>query len=338
MLWLILALVGADCYNPKRLMILGHSVSRQVVHASIVKRMSAVVFSSISASAGKSAIAAAAVRHLATSGAKLVASAELEGGLAEVPQVRYLETVGAKVPRGRVGVFEGGSGTASEDVALADDLDAHIVLVASYGEDVVSAASEYGDRLAGVVWNKVPRYRRYDLEDACAELAASGVKCLGFVPEDRVMSARSVSEVVQHLGADQIIDGDDGDSLIETFLVGGLVLDWGPMYFESEPSTCVVVRSGRPDVQISALQSETTRAVLMTGGGKPIDYVFYEARAKGVPLLVTEHDTLSVMNLLDDLPSPSFAFPVKSERMCELLESGEVLSRLTDLVAAPATR
>ena len=269
---------------------------------------------------------------------KPVASAELQGGIAETPDVRFVETERAKVPRGRVGVFEGGAGTASADVALADDLDTHIVLVAGYGEDAVSVAMEYGDRLAGVLWNKVPRYRKYDLEDACGELAAAGVRCLGFVPEDRVMSARSVSEVVQHLGADRIIDGNDGESLIETFLVGGLVLDWGPMYFESEPSTCVVVRTGRPDVQISALQSETTRAVLMTGGGKPIDYVFYEARAKGVPLLVTEHDTLSVMDLLDDLPSPSFAFPAKSERMCELLESGEVMSRLTDLVAVPATR
>ena len=269
---------------------------------------------------------------------KPVASAELQGGVAEISDVRFVETERAKVPRGRVAVFEGGAGTVSADVALADDLDAHIVLVAGFGEDVVSVATEYGDRLAGVLWNKVPRYRKHDLEDACGELAAAGIRCLGFVPEDRVMSARSVSEVVQHLGADRIIDGNDGESLIETFLVGGLVLDWGPMYFESEPSTCVVVRTGRPDVQISALQSETTRAVLMTGGGKPIDYVFYEARAKGVPLLVTEHDTLSVMGLLDDLPSPSFAFPAKSERMCELLESGEVMSRLTDLVAVPATR
>lgn len=300
--------------------------------------MSAVVFASISESAGKSSVAAATVRHLAGAGMKLVASAELADGLTEVPEVRFVKAVDAKVPRGRVGVFEGGTGTPSADVARADDLDAHIVLVASFGDDVLSAAAEYGDRLAGVLWNQVPRYRRFDLEDRCAELTASGVRCLGFVPEDRVMSARSVSEVAQHLDATCVIEGDDGDSLIETFLIGGLVLDWGPTYFESEPSTCVVVRSGRPDVQISALQSETTRAVLMTGGGKPIDYVFYEARAKGVPLLVTEHDTPSAMGKLDDLPLPSFAFPAKSERMCDLLESDGVMSRLTELVAAPATR
>ena len=300
--------------------------------------MSAIIFASISASAGKSAVAAATVRHLASEGMKLVVSAELQGGITETPEVRFVETEGAKVPRGRVGVFEGRLGKASADVALADDLDAHIVLVAGYGEDVVPSTAEYGDRLAGVLWNKVPRYRKYDLEDACGELAVAGVRCLGYVHEDRLMSARSVSEVTKHLNATRVIEGDEGDSLIETFLVGGLVLDWGPMYFESEPSTCVVVRTGRPDVQISALQSETTRAVLMTGGGKPIDYVFYEARSKGVPLLVTEHDTLSVMDLLDDLPSPSFAFPAKSGRMCELLESGEVMSRLTDLVAVPATR
>lgn len=300
--------------------------------------MSSVVFASISKSVGKSSVAAAVVRHLACSGVKLVASAELEAGLAEVPEVRFVKSVDAKVPRGRVGVFEGCSGNASADVARANDLDAHIVLVAGFDEDVLSAAVEYGDRLAGVLWNQVPRYRQFDLEDKCAELTESGVRCLGYVSEDRIMSARSVSDVARHLDATRVIEGDGGDSLIETFLIGGLVLDWGPTYFESEPSTCVVVRSGRPDVQISALQSETTRAVLMTGGGEPIDYVFYEARAKGVPLLVTEHDTPSVMGKLDDLPLPSFAFPAKSDRMCELLGSGGVMSRLTDLVSAPATR
>ena len=116
------------------------------------------------------------------------------------------------------------------------------------------------------------------------------------------------------------------------------MLDWGPTYFDSEPSTFVVVRSGRPDIQISALQSEETRAVLMTGGGKPIDYVFYESRAKGIPLLVTQHDTLEVMSLLDDLPESSFAKSGKSVRMCELLAAGDVMTNLTDLTAAPATR
>ena len=300
--------------------------------------MPAIVFASITPSAGKSAIASAVARHLALSGRRVTASSELATALEDVDSIRCADTSSAKVARGRVGVFEGGSGSASDDVDLADALDAHIVLVARFGEDVVSAATGYGTRLAGVVWNRVPRYRKYDLKDACAELADAGVRCMGYVDEDRRMVAHSVWDIGDYLEAERVIEPNDADSLIETFLIGGLVLDWGPTYFDSEPSTIVVVRSGRPDVQISALQSEETRAVLMTGGGKPIDYVFYESRAKGIPLMVTRHDTSEVMSLLDGLPESSFAKSGKSVRMCELLSAGDVMANVTELTAAPATR
>ena len=301
--------------------------------------MPAILFASISPSAGKSAIAAAVAAHFAGLGRRVTTSSSLKPVLdAQEGGIRFTDDSEPKVARGSLGVILGGTDTASSDVANAESLDAHVILVVRLGEQVVEEASKYGSRLAGVVWNKVPRYRTQDLKDACGELADAGIRCLGYIPEDRGMAANGVADIMSHLGAETIMPPRNGDSLIETFLIGGLVLDWGPTYFDSEPATCVVVRTGRPDVQISALQSESTRAVLMTGGGKPIDYVFYEARTKGIPLFVTERDTNDVMSRLDDIAPSSVAHPGKLERMRELLAAGDVMSNVMELAAAPATR
>lgn len=300
--------------------------------------MPAIVFASISSAAGKSAIASSVAQHLADSGKRVIASSSLKAALEGRERVRFADDSAPRVPRGSIGVFEGASGDSADVMRLAEALDAHVVLVAHLGEDVVAVAGEYGARLAGVVWNKVPRYRQYDLRDACAEIKESGIECLGYVPEDRGMSAPSISNIEEHLDLETVIDTRDGDPLIETFLIGGLVLDWGPTYFESEPSTCVVVRSGRPDVQLSALQSESTRAILMTGGTKAIDYVFYEARTRGIPLLGTAASTEEVMAKLDDLPTPAYSHPAKLDRMRALLNESDVMARIVEVSAAPATQ
>ena len=300
--------------------------------------MPAIVFASISSTVGKSAIASSVAQHLAGAGKRVVASGSLAAALEGHERIKFADDAAPRVPRGSVGVFEGVSGDSADVMRVADELDAHVVLVANLGEDVVSAAGAYGTRLAGVVWNKVPRYRQYDLRDACAEIDASGIECLGCVAEDRGLAAPSISDIGEHLNVETVVDTGDGDPLIETFLIGGLVLDWGPTYFESEPSTCVVVRSGRPDVQLSALQSETTQAVLMTGGTKAIDYVFYEARTRGIPLLATVASTEDVMASLDDLPTPAYSHPAKLARMRTLLDASGVMARVVDVSAAPATQ
>lgn len=300
--------------------------------------MPSIVFASISSAVGKSAIAASVARHLAIAGKRVVASGSLAAALEGLERVRFADDSAPRVPRGSVGVFEGASGDSGDVMRIADELDAHVVLVANLGEDVVGASAAYGTRLAGVVWNQVPRYRQYDLRDSCAELNDSGIECLGCVAEDRELVAHSILSIGEHLNVETVIDTGEGDPLIETFLIGGLVLDWGPTYFESEPSTCVVVRSGRPDVQLSALQSESTRAVLMTGGTKAIDYVFYEARSRGIPLLGTVASTEEVMTSLDELPAPAFSHPAKVSRMGALLDESGVMARLLDVASSPATQ
>ena len=300
--------------------------------------MPSIIISSISQSRGKSALAATVISKLRFDGVEVdsaVETGELFASDEGVSQVS-VDNIGASGDS--ISIIEGSSGDSQFDLDLAERLDASVVLVAGLDEDVGSAATAYGDRLAGVVLNKVPRYRDVHAERKLASLEEAGVKTFGWVPEDRRLSANSISSVIDHLGGRLAFEINTADELIDNVLIGGLVLDWGPFYFRSQENTCVVVRSGRPDVQISALQSETTKAMVLTGGDRPIDYVFYEARTKRIPLIMVDGDTHATMEVLDEIAPAVFTHPDKLGRMSQLISEREIIEPILDLVAQPPTR
>ena len=257
---------------------------------------------------------------------------ERDGGVNQV-NVEALD-----VSASSVAIIEGSSGDSQTDVELAERLDASIVLVVGLDEEIEPAAAAYGDRLAGVILNKVPRYRDVHAERRMSSLEDEGIKPIGWVPDDRRMAANTIDSLISQLDGKLAFEINTTDELIDNVLIGGLVLDWGPFYFRSQDNTCVVVRSGRPDVQISALQSETTKAMVLTGGDKPIDYVFYEARAKRIPLITVDGDTQSTLGALDEIATEEFTHPDKLGRMNQLVAEREIIDGILDLVAQPPTR
>ena len=300
--------------------------------------MPSIIISSISESAGKSALAAVTISRLRYDGVGVVSGADTGELFSQDSGVKQVASDDIDASSVSVSIIEGSAGDPEADVALAEKLDASIVLVAELDEDVAAAVPGYGQRLAGVVLNKVPRYRDVHAERMLASLLDDGVKCLGWVPEDRRLAANTVESVIAHLEGRLAFDINTTTELVDNVLIGGLVLDWGPFYFRSQENTCVVVRGGRPDVQLSALQSETTRAMVLTGGDKPIDYVFYEARTKRIPLIVVDGDTDSTMAALDLMAPAGFTHPDKLSRMSELIAERAIIEPILDLVALPPTR
>ncbi len=300
--------------------------------------MPSVIISSISESAGKTALAAALIARLRDEGVEVRSTIGELSLFASDDRVQHVAANDVEPTSGGIVVIEGSSGDADLDVDLANRLDSNIVLVATLDEDIEAAAEGYGERLAGVLINKVPPYRDVHAARAVERLADAGVNCFGWVPEDRRLAANTVDALRDHIEGTYAFEVEDASGLVDNYLIGGLVLDWGPFYFRSQDNSCVVVRTGRPDVQIAALQSETTRAMVLTGGGKPIDYVFYEARSKRIPLIVVEGDTEATMQRIDALAKSEFDHPDKLGRMSELLADREVFEQLLDLVAQPSTR
>jgi hypothetical protein len=319
--------------------------------------MATLIIASISDRSGKTAVAAALASRLGTIESPVAvgkASSDGDSGDSDVAVFAGL-LPGNPAISGAIGDIAGNISSASDnsDIAivegssdtksnldLANSTDGLVLLVVRYGEGITAVAKEYGSRLAGVVINGLPKYRAEDADGTiAADLETAGTKLLGSIPDDRRMLAPKLGQVAEHLGG-QFLSGEDyADRLLDNFLIGGLVLDWGPFYFSSRNNTGVIVRGDRPDVQLAAIQTDTTRALVLTKGVRPVEYVMYEADQRGIPIVVVPGNTHDVAEKLEGLqPQVKFDHADKLERMVDLVTEHVDISALEEQLAQPATR
>ena len=319
--------------------------------------MATLIIASISDRAGKTAIAAALAALLGTDGAPaavgrvsdgsaasdadkavfaslLPGNPEISGAVGEIAS-----NISKAAGNSKIIVVEGSSDTNS-NLDLANTTDGLVLLVTQYGEGIAAAAKEYGARLAGVVINGLPKYRAEDAADTiAADLQAAGTKLLGSIPDDRRMLAPKLGQVAELLGGQFLSGEGQWEQLLDNFLIGGLVLDWGPYYFSSRKNTGVIVRGDRPDVQLAAIQTETTRALVLTKGVRPVEYVIYEAAQRDIPIVVVPGNTHDVAEQLEGLqPQVNFDHADKLVRMVDLVSEHLDIAALEDQLAQPATR
>jgi BioD-like phosphotransacetylase family protein len=319
--------------------------------------MATLIIASISDRAGKTALAAALAVRMGTDGAPVALGKAATGDpasdadaatfaslLPDNPAVsgaagEIASNISQAGDGSKVAIVEGSSDIQT-NLELANATDGLVLLVARYGEGVLAAANEYGSRLAGVVINALPRYRGEDVQGrVAADIETAGTKLLGTIPDDRRMLAPNLGQVAEFLGGQFLSGKDKADRLLENFLIGGLVLDWGPFYFSSRKNTGVIVRGDRPDVQLAAIQTDTTRALVLTKGIRPVEYVLYEAAQAGVPLVVVPGNTHDVAEQLEGLqPQVGFDHPDKLARMVDLVSEHLDVSEIENQLAQPATR
>jgi len=237
-----------------------------------------------------------------------------------------------------IALIEAADDQRAANKALAERVDASVLLILNYGEDGAELADFYGDRLGGVIVNNVPKYKAWEFERSAAHRYAD-LNLLGHFLEDRLLLAPDFNHIVGSLKGEYVINQDKADCLIDNYLIGGLVLDWGPDYFGLYPNSCVVARGDRPDLQIAAMQTDAVKALLLTNASKPIDYVYYEARARGIPLATVAADTRATADNLAKIKLPfAFNHPLKLQRMVELLEKQTDITAVDELAMQPATR
>ena len=223
-------------------------------------------------------------------------------------------------------IVEGTAGLSPEDATrLVDGLDARILVVAKYGPALEAAhltgwREQFGERLLGFLINSLTRFKGNDTRTRLLpSMASEGLSCKGVIPEDRRLLGVTVDQLASHLDG-RLLGGEDvGDGLVEHFVVGGMGMDPGELYFDLWRNKAVIVRGDRPDIHMAALATPTT-CMLLTRGIEPIEYVTYEAEQAEVPLVVVPSDTLATMAALGSLlDAPRFDHPSKLERFVELL-------------------
>ncbi len=199
--------------------------------------------------------------------------------------------------------------------------------------DVLKAAEPFIDRLAGVVINGVTQYRVREVNQAVGSaLAARGMPYWGAVQEDRTLLAVTVQQIADHLGGRWAQEPENVDASVERFLIGGNIMDLGPTYFGRHSNQAVIVRAGRPDIQMAGLMPET-RCLVLTGREEVAQYVKAEALQQGVPVILVDSDTVETAEALGGiLDQPSPPTRDKAHRFLQLLRGSlDLDARLAEL-------
>ncbi len=202
--------------------------------------------------------------------------------------------------------------------AVAEALNARVIVVEDYtaGRHQAGNAGAYpdfGERLLGVVLNKVPRCR---LEAVAAE---AGGKWLGIIPEDRTLYTLTVGELAECVRGEIINAAGKSGELVENVMLGAMVVGYGPDYFGRMDNKAAIIRAGRHDMQLAALET-SLRCLLLCGQDAPIPTVLHRAQEQQVPVIVTGLDVASAVGSIEEALSRN------------RFHQAQKLSRLGDIV------
>ena len=104
------------------------------------------------------------------------------------------------------------------------------------------------------------------------------------------------------------------------------------MYFGLLEQKAAIIRGDRPDMQMAALSTKTA-CLILTGGFSPNQYVVLQAEDKGVPIIVTNQDTIATMELLNNVESFSrFDHSEKLKEFVDLIEMNIDTKSILELI------
>ena len=193
---------------------------------------------------------------------------------------------------------------------------------ASVSSAIKELAAHFGDSLAGVVINNVPRHREKELMvDMVDDLREEGLPILGAIPEDRQMMAMTLRQVAEFLDGLWVEAPSDPERWVDRFLIGGNILDSGPNYLGRFPHQAVITRAARPDIQMASLMCNT-RLLVLTEGEEPTEYIRVEAHKRDAALLLVPGNTLETAESLGSLVG--IAQPCSRHKLARFTELAEM--------------
>ena len=209
-----------------------------------------------------------------------------------------------------------------EQVSFVEEIKAQslILSIPSTMDSDADFSSRFGSSVSGVVLNQVSKYAQIQTEHIMQQnLSSHDVLLLGTIPEDRTLLSLSVAQICENLSGQMFGEVQNSESLVEHFMVGGFGMDPGEYSFATRDKKAVVVRGDRPDVQMSALNTDM-ECFIMTNGMDPIEYIKYEAVEEGVSIMIVQSDTLDTMENISKLQQlAEFDHPDKLSKAKELV-------------------
>ncbi|MGO0123037.1 phosphotransacetylase family protein [Desulfothermobacter acidiphilus] len=157
---------------------------------------------------------------------------------------------------------------------------------------------EMGVKLAGVIFNNVPRMLLAKAEGLYREiLAEQGLKTLGVIPHQTELSAPTVAEFYELLGGEILTGEGRMGNVVEDVLVGAMTLESALAYFRRSANKAVITGGDRTEIALAALETDVS-VLILTGGIYPDMRVIVRASEKGVPVILVHYDTYTVISRL----------------------------------------
>ncbi|MEW6666248.1 MAG: AAA family ATPase [Thermodesulfobacteriota bacterium] len=201
---------------------------------------------------------------------------------------------------------------------------------------ILSIYSLLKDNIRGIVFNRVPPSDLPSLrERVLPSLIQKGVPVTTALPEDPVLSYRTLREIGEVLGGRVLCGEGSLEQPIASMTVGSADLTGGLLIFKRAYNKIVLLGPG-PQGSERHPQERPVAGILLTGGRQPAPQLLQAAGKAGIPLLLVGDDTFAALERLEQSPSLlSSRDEVKVRRFTELMEQDNGLHRLLERLRLP---
>ena len=187
------------------------------------------------------------------------------------------------------------------------DIEAKVVVVERYQwpvealDGILHIKGLVPERFAGVIFNRILGSRASHIDQAVRPfLKTHGVEVLGIIPDDTILGAVPVADLVEALDGRVLVGGDKLDVLAEHFSIGAMSEEAALRFFQRIPNQAVITGGDRADIQLAALQT-STRCLILTGDLYPNERILTRAEELGVPVILVGQDTSTTIEICEHL-------------------------------------
>lgn len=190
----------------------------------------------------------------------------------------------------------------------------------------------YGVEILGVIINKVRPDKYNKISELVRErLGQQGLRLLGVIPFDQVLSIPTLREIIWAIRGDLISGEAHIDIQAGRYVVGAMPLSTALDYFRGR--YLLITPGNREDLIMASLthaltedQSDTDlTGIILTGGILPHPNILRLIKKTGYPLVVVKEDTYSITSKISQLQ-----FKVKPESRDKVQETQELIKKHVD--------
>ncbi len=162
---------------------------------------------------------------------------------------------------------------------------------------------KYGYKIHGVIFNSVPiPYIERVREFIASSIEEIGIKSYGIITEKASLTAPTVKDIAEALGA-EILEGHSGlNKIVEDVLIGAMSPESAMRWFRRAVNAAIVTGGDRTDLIMAALETKPS-VVILTGNLYPSIRVLIKAREMGIPILLVPYDSYTTIVRLEEAQS-----------------------------------